>query len=242
MSVLALRLAGPLQSWGSRSRFTQRMTEPAPTKSGVIGLLAAAQGRRRSDPIEDLLGLSLAVRTDQQGRIVRDFHTAHHQLSGAAMPLTHRYYWSDAVFTAFVGGPSEVLEGLHEALRDPKYPLYLGRRSCVPTGRISLGVLPGTVEEAVATIGWQAGPFERRRWKSSSSVRLPVQADQSVYPDLVGSKELSDIPIDFNPEHRQYRSRMVVETYVVLNTGTAGENKREDAALAHDPMAILGGD
>ena len=43
--VLVLRLAGPLQSWGSSSRFTRRSTEAFPTKSGIVGLLAAAQGR-----------------------------------------------------------------------------------------------------------------------------------------------------------------------------------------------------
>ena len=54
MTVLLLRLAGPMQAWGVKSRFTVRSTELAPTKSGVIGMLAAATGRRRTDPIEDL--------------------------------------------------------------------------------------------------------------------------------------------------------------------------------------------
>ena len=58
MSVLLLRLKGPLQSWGDSSRFTRRETRQEPTKSGVLGLLAAAQGRRRGDPIEDLAGLA----------------------------------------------------------------------------------------------------------------------------------------------------------------------------------------
>ena len=142
MSVLRLRLAGPLQSWGATSRFTRRGTEPIPTKSGILGLLAAAEGRRRSDPIEDLLKLELGVRTEQQGQPLRDFHTAHHQVTGAAMPLTDRYYWSDAVFTAHIGGPREVLEGLAESLRDPAFPLYFGRRACVPEGRIVLDIVP----------------------------------------------------------------------------------------------------
>ena len=42
MSVLLIRLKGPMQSWGSRSRFSLRSTEPYPTKSGVIGMIAAA--------------------------------------------------------------------------------------------------------------------------------------------------------------------------------------------------------
>lgn len=73
--VLVLRLAGPMQSWGSRSQFNRRDTDDQPTKSGIVGLLAAAAGRRRGDPIEDLVGLRLAVRVDQPGTLLRDYHT-----------------------------------------------------------------------------------------------------------------------------------------------------------------------
>ena len=62
MPTLMLALSGPMQSWGSESRFTRRATEQMPTKSGVIGMLAAAQGRRRSDPVEDLVGIRFGVR------------------------------------------------------------------------------------------------------------------------------------------------------------------------------------
>jgi len=73
--TLVLRLAGPLQSWGGHSQFNRRETAGEPSKSGIVGLLAAAQGRRRQDPIEDLLHLQLGVRTDQPGSLLRDYHT-----------------------------------------------------------------------------------------------------------------------------------------------------------------------
>ncbi|WP_296137278.1 type I-E CRISPR-associated protein Cas5/CasD [uncultured Tessaracoccus sp.] len=241
MSVLVLRLAGPLQSWGSQSRFTRRLSEPAPTKSGVLGLLAAAMGRRRSDPIEDLLSLSLAVRIDQGGRLLRDFQTAIHPVSGKAMPLTHRFYRADAVFSAFVAGPREVLEGLDEALRDPKYPLYLGRRSCVPTGRISLGVHDEEISDAVAELEWQASAMERRRHRARASVRLAVQADQEVFPELATRRELQDVPVSFNLERRRYRTRVVIDTYVDIPTGFEPGSADSDAVLAHDPIALLRG-
>ena len=47
MSVLLMRLAGPMQSWGTRSRFSNRDTGLEPSRSGVIGLLCAALGRPR---------------------------------------------------------------------------------------------------------------------------------------------------------------------------------------------------
>ena len=46
MATLLLRLAAPLQAWGADSKFETRKTGREPTKSGVIGLLAAALGRR----------------------------------------------------------------------------------------------------------------------------------------------------------------------------------------------------
>lgn len=238
MSVLTLRLASPLQSWGAASRFTRRATESAPTKSGILGLLAAAEGRRRSDPIEDLLSLELAVRTDQQGVLLRDFHTAHHQTTGAPMPLTERFYWSDAVFLAFIGGPREVLEGLHSALANPAYPLFFGRRSCVPEGRVSLGVQDLAVAEAAHSTRWSAGQTARRRARGQERVRLAVQADQSVYPDLPPAQELNDVPLSWDPERRLYRTRPVVETYVSVPTGHEGATP----PLEHDPMAALGGE
>lgn len=57
MATLLLRLAAPLQAWGADSKFETRKTGREPTKSGVIGLLAAALGLRR-DEREALLRLT----------------------------------------------------------------------------------------------------------------------------------------------------------------------------------------
>lgn len=77
MKNMLLTLKGPMQSWGTSSRFTKRRTSSEPSKSGIIGLLAAAQGRRRVDPVEDLVDLKMAARIDQPGTRERDFHTTH---------------------------------------------------------------------------------------------------------------------------------------------------------------------
>lgn len=217
-----------------------------PTKSGILGLLAAAQGRRRTDEIEDLLSLELAVRTEQRGVLLRDFHTAHHRVKGTPMPLTDRFYWSDAVFTAHVGGPRPLLDGLEEALRDPAYPLYLGRRSCVPEGRLTLGVSDVSVAESVRSCMWQPGLLSQRDAKrqKQESVRLSVQADSSVYANtdavegVAASRELNDVPLSFNPERRMYRTRLVVETWVTVPTGVEAI---ASTGAPHDPMAALGG-
>lgn len=238
MTVLRLRFAAPLQSWGAASRFTRRATESAPTKSGIVGLLSAAQGRRRSDPIEDLLDLELAVRTEQQGVLLRDFHTAHHLVKGDSMPLTNRFYWSDAVFTAHVGGRAEVLEGLREALLSPAFPLFLGRRSCVPEGRVVLDIADASVAESLAELPWHAGRSGRQRLRHQTTVRLSVQADASVFPNEATTRELADLPISFDPHRRRYQTRAVIDTVVEVPTGN--EVVSGAAGAPHDPMALLG--
>src|SRR5437016_606458 len=76
MATLLLRLAGPMQSWGTRSRFDDRDTERFPSKSGVIGLLCAALGRPRAASVDDLAALRMGVRADRPGVLSTDFHTA----------------------------------------------------------------------------------------------------------------------------------------------------------------------
>ena len=99
MATLLLRLAAPLQSWGSDSKFETRKTDREPTKSGVVGLLAAALGLRRDDTegLARLNGLRFAVRADQEGSLLVDFHTAK---SRDTSYVTYRHYLQDAVFLA----------------------------------------------------------------------------------------------------------------------------------------------
>ena len=86
MTVLLLNFSAPLQAWGASSRFNYRDTRREPTKSGIIGLLAAAQGRSRSADLADLAGLTIGVRIDQAGQIFGGFPDreglAHRQSQG----------------------------------------------------------------------------------------------------------------------------------------------------------------
>src|SRR5690242_6952608 len=175
MTVLLLKLAGPLQSWGSSSRFARRGTEIAPTKSGVIGMLAAAKGIRRTEPLTELLNLQFGVRLDQPGQILRDFQTARSLDGQRSAPLTYRFYLSDAAFLAAVAGESELLHGLADALHRPRFPLYLGRRSCAPVGPISLGVHDEPLDEALSSWPWLASEWYRRR--AARSVLLEMIRD-----------------------------------------------------------------
>ena len=131
MSTLLLRLAAPLQSWGSDSKFDERKTDYAPTKSGVIGMLAAALGRSREDSIEDLTQLKFGVRVDRQGEIISDLQIT--DMINYNLNLSHRQYLSDAIFlvgfeSENVGFLSSIVlgireKGLYQALIDEPWLL-----------------------------------------------------------------------------------------------------------------------
>lgn len=239
--VLVLRLAGPMQSWGSSSRFTRRSTEAFPTKSGIVGLLAAAQGRRRTDPIEDLANLRMAARVDQPGELLRDFHTAHRE--GSSMPLSDRFYRADAVFVAFVEGSAELIEGLAEALRRPVFPLYLGRRSCPPTMPLFLQVHEGRAWEIITQLPWQAARFWQQQKKWEEHVSLRMVADKGIFPDdePSSSHSLQDVPVSFDSTRRLYGLRSVDETRVTVRNPQYEKPKKSSVLVSggHDPMAVI---
>jgi CRISPR system Cascade subunit CasD len=151
MPTLLLRLVGPMQSWGSTSRFDQRDTGKEPTKSGVIGLLAAAMGIDRANwpDLKPLTTLKMGVRHDQPGVLRKDYQTAGCADSDTIIKadgkpskdgvVSVRYYLADSSF--LVGLECEnrdVLEIAHHAIRNPQWVLGLGRKSYLPAEPIYL--------------------------------------------------------------------------------------------------------
>lgn len=129
--TLLIRLVAPMQSWGTRSQFDNRDSENEPTKSGVLGLCAAALGIDRHEPIDHLARLQFGVRVDRRGQPRTDYHTAD---SGRKnLDVTRRVYLSDAAFWAGLSGDPALLKEIHEALKVPYWPLSLGRKAFVPS-------------------------------------------------------------------------------------------------------------
>ena len=213
MTTLLLRLAGPMQSWGDASRFTRRDTRMVPSKSGVLGLLAAADGRRRTDEIEDLANLRFGVRVDQPGQLLRDFQTAINWDTKESMPLSYRYYIADAVFVAAVEGDTGLLSALAERVQDPQFPLYLGRRSCPVTDPVFLGLIDEPLEDALGHHPWQASLWHRRR--QPPEVELDIHLDGQP-ADERPAETRRDLPMSFSPERREYGWREVVQTWTTV--------------------------
>ncbi|MFE9338635.1 type I-E CRISPR-associated protein Cas5/CasD [Streptomyces sp. NPDC007063] len=257
--VLLLRLAGPLQSWGDRSAYNRRETRPEPTKSGVIGLLAAAAGRPREANLDDLAGLDLGIRIDRPGSLLRDYHTVSdyrgRPLPSAAVTakgrqkptspakhthITQRYYLQDAVFLAAVTGPEPLVTALDHALRHPAFPLALGRRSCTPAQPMNLGLRTGTLEEALREAPWQAPRRIIKRWGrehgNADRIDLPATLD-----DPTGEDVRDDVPVSFAPKNRAYTTRHVRHTYLSAPTGLIPDPTAPPPANGgHDPFALLG--
>jgi CRISPR system Cascade subunit CasD len=205
--ILMLRLEGPLQSWGIRARWDVRDTQPEPTKSGVVGLLGCALGYKRNDPrLAELdAGLRFGIRVEAPGRIVEDFHTitgflptaegkykhdrsstvdSLEKLDPTAVPVTilsPRYYLEDAAFLVALE-EQEGFEGLAarcaQALQKPVWPLYLGRKTCVPTRPVyeKLTSDYASLEEALESYPWSwLGSKNRRREPPQKELEIYVE-------------------------------------------------------------------
>lgn len=230
MSTLLLRLAAPMQAWGSDSKFEVRRTGREPTKSGVIGLLAAALGRKREDPIDDLCKLKFGVRVDQEGQLLCDFHTAR---SVKQTYVTKRYYLSDAVFlVALESDDKDFLLQLENAIKNPVYPLFLGRRSCPPTLPIVIGMRDKSMMEALNHEPWLASEWMQKRYKKTPMLRLVTDADK-------GDSRVAfqrDMPISFSVKKRSYNYRAYVEHRPVI---IECDNCNDISETKHDPMSEL---
>jgi len=209
MSTLLLRLAAPLQSWGTESKFERRATGREPSKSGVIGLLAAALGLRRDEPLDDLANLKFGVAIEKAGQVLQDFHTAR---SSKQTYVTKRYYLEDAAFLVGLEGGTEFLRTLDSAIKSPFFPLYLGRRSCPPTGRISLGIHDAPLKEALLDTLFKLGAE-----RDVSQIILHLDTDK------VGAYRQRDMPISFCQEHRKFAYR-----YINIDVYKAGYETEHD--------------
>lgn len=164
--AFAILLDAPMQSWGSSSRFTRRETEPFPTKSALIGLLAAAAGIDKYAPEEaerlvpfSALRLTIYRLPRARGQLAQrlsDFHTvgggydakasAFDKMSiprkasggpSANAVITHRVYLTEARFIASFEGDSDTITAAIRHLENPVWGVWFGRKNCLPSMPLS---------------------------------------------------------------------------------------------------------
>lgn len=157
MRFLLFQIYAPLVSWGDIAVGGERQSSHHPSKSAIIGLVAAALGIKREE--EDRLNslsnnLGVAVQLYSGGSVLKDFHTiqvpkkenkvVYHtrraELTAAKEKigtiLSRREYRCDALSVVAIYLKEEKmefsLELIEAALRMPRFHLYFGRKSCVP--------------------------------------------------------------------------------------------------------------
>ncbi|MDA8105805.1 MAG: type I-E CRISPR-associated protein Cas5/CasD [Nitrospiraceae bacterium] len=257
-NTLFLRLEGPLQAWGDQqSKFVVRRTTEAPTKSGVIGMLCAALGVSRAEASEDWLPklgmLNMGVRIDSPGVRWWDYHTV-----GAGMQmrtaeggpkagamLTRREYLCDASFLVALQGEPGLIAEIEAAIKAPKWPLYLGRKSCPPSRPLlfnhqnnemhSTGYFPDLLS-ALQEVPW---PYRLRenRPKENEPIRLVCLLDWKPTPEKPEAPDDAliwyDVPVTFDPP--AHRSRFIIRRD--LRVGAKGEVKIADKPSQNDTPA-----
>lgn len=142
-SLLVLRLEGMLQSWGERAKWDDRDSASMPSKSGIVGLLACAMGLERESPeISELSeAISVSVRADRPGIKMVDFQTvtgdplwtAEGKKRSSGTFISRRTYLQDASFLVVISTDETWHARIVEALQQPKWCIYLGRKNCVPS-------------------------------------------------------------------------------------------------------------
>lgn len=172
--TLVTRIASPLMSWGAPARFTARYSAPDPTLSALQGMVAAGAGIGRHEKWPDWIArMNLAVRIERAGETLRDYHTINpadtdryrwlsesdrknvrtivtaEGKTNTAPIQTERYYRTDAEYVVFWDDPTG---NVTDALTEPKWALYAGRKQCVLTAPFLLGSHPAAAAIAAGDV------------------------------------------------------------------------------------------
>ncbi len=212
---LILRLDGPMQAWGTHTFEDFRPSNLYPTRSGLLGLLAACLGIERSDhagqaalaaSVEFSVRVDSAVTRPEKEAMackahikIDDYHTVMDARRVSRAPKkgetiqSWRQYLYDAAFTVTVGAKPDAaftLDTIAAALRRPLYTPTLGRRSCPP----ARPVFDGEVEAENAVVALQRA--------SGNGELIYSEAETSSQP-----VRLRDVPL--HGSKRQFGTRLV---------------------------------
>ncbi len=221
MSILLMRLAGPMQAWGTQSRFSVRDTGLEPSKSGVIGLLCAALGKPREErpgdgfpALAEMANLTMGVRVDRPGSMARDYHTAKDVIIASSPPgrkprlkdcePSTRYYLADADFLVGLAGDDELIDRLDAALANPAWPLYLGRKAFVPSMPLRAGDEP--VRDLSLDEALKSRPWWRRKPREVPDGPVRIVLEQ---PPGSEGEVRNDVPVSYRYMRRRFTVRRV---------------------------------
>ena len=237
MKTILLKFAGPLQSWGTSSHFETRHTDFYPSKSAVIGVIAASLGYRRNEDekIRKLNELDFAVRVDQQGNLLRDWHNAKSDKRKDPY-TTNRYYLEDAVFVVAISHQNHAfMKMIEDGLRSPYFQSFMGRRACPLPVDFIIQVTNDSALDSLKQLDWQASAWYMKRESSDNWISLEIYTASY----LTGKESYQlrqDKVLSFSQKERKfgfrYESRVRVE---VLNPLW-----QEQSSTEHDIFNSIG--
>lgn len=223
LRTLLLKFAGPLQSWGTDSNFETRHTDLYPSKSAVIGVIAAGLGYRRGedDKLQKLNELDFAVRIDQEGNLLRDYHTAiSYKKDGEVLRtyVTNRYYIEDGVFSIALGhNNNELIEDISYAIQNPYFQAYMGRRALPLNSDFYISLVDDDIISSLKNLPWQASDWYIKNNNGINS--LTIYADSHLLVNK-GKHHRKDKVISFDQKSRAFtyrpesRDRFILEKKV----------------------------
>lgn len=224
MAFLVFQLQAPLSSWGEPAVGEFRGTAEHPTQSALIGLLGAALGLTRDEEAAHAAlrdGYGFAVGLLSAGSLLRDYHTAQvppraalkgrpqatrrHEMAVPKADLstilsTRDYRQNAACLVALQareGQPTpHALAHLAAALREPRFPLYLGRKACVPGAPLWPQVIAAV--SAHAAFAGYTGLLEAARLAAADKRgRVPLEAlprlERIIFDEYVTAGVVHDI-------------------------------------------------
>lgn len=242
MKTLLLKFSGPLQSRGTDSHFETRHTDLWPSKSGVIGLLAACLGLRRDEDekIASLNSLDFAVREDQRGRLMKDYQIARaYDKKGefARTYVTNRYYLEDFVFVVALGSEDDdLIEELATAVKFPYFQPYLGKRSLPLTSDFFLDIREKGPIESLKDLDRQAADFYKKKHMDKEYLDLNLYCDSDLLEESPEKYMRRDRVISFSQRERKFGIRR--EARGRIRVKNPSFEKRE----SHDFFNYLEGD
>ena len=267
MTGVVMLLTGPLQSWGGPAPgIYERPTDAMPSLSAVVGIIANALGRCRNDPIDDLAAsATLAVRADRPGSLLNDYHTVGtagryalaadtgRQLRNS-IP-TNRGYLVEAAFLAVYEPPPSGIsaDDVFSALRKPARPLYLGRRSCVPSERIPVCV----TDKLAETVFCEASLLRNREGSFVSdtdyfratagaetdiihegTVQVQMEATAPADTSPLDASVRQDMPQTFDPRRLYHLDRCVITKSLELPISACAGRGQQGVERLYESLGV----
>ncbi len=210
---LALRLEGPLQSWGFDSQYNRRNTGLMPTRSAIGGMCCAALGYERGGEkeaaflieFEDVRMVAIAIPRNGSKkplavRRLQDYHTVQNTKTADGKTkdchITHRQYLTDASFGVVLEGKDDLIKQIASGIENPVWGLWLGRKTCIPTAPVVAG-LRDTKEDALKVLIGDASIESYAR-------------QEEVETFAEGKDSLPDRPVSFASNRRIFTPRRVI--------------------------------